>query len=166
MEVSMKVNGELIDDEVAPNVVLVDYLRSKLGLTGAKVGCETGHCGACTVRLDGRAVKGCQALVAQLDGSTVDTIEGVSPDGELTALQEALYQEHGAQCGFCTPGMVMSLSDLLETNPKPDEAQVRAWLTGNLCRCTGYQSIVRGVLAAAEAAQQSATQAEEAAANG
>ncbi len=145
----MKVNGRAVDDDVEPTVVLVDYLRSELGLTGAKVGCETGQCGACAVSVDGRAVKGCLALVVQLDGGIVETVEGLAPDGALTPLQQALHDEHGTQCGFCTPGVVMAMTDLLATDPDPGEAEIRAGLSGNLCRCTGYQSIVRAVLAAA-----------------
>ena len=150
MRIAMKVNGTLASDEVEPNDLLVDYLRSALGLTGAKVGCDTGHCGACVVRLDGKGVKSCLVLAVQADGSTVETIEGLAPIGQLTPLQEAFYEEHAAQCGFCTPGMVMSLTELLERDPHPNEDGIRSWLSGNICRCTGYQSIVRGVLRVAE----------------
>jgi aerobic carbon-monoxide dehydrogenase small subunit len=146
MRVSVKVNGTPASSDVEPGLLLIDYLREQMLLTGAKVGCDTGHCGACVVRVDGETAKSCLMLAAQADGSTVDTIEGLGSDGELTALQEALYDEHGTQCGFCTPGVVMTLTSMLEREPNPAEEQVRSWLSGNLCRCTGYQSIVRAVL--------------------
>ena len=146
MMVSVKVNGTPASSDVGPGLLLIDYLREQMLLTGGKVGCDTGHCGACVVRVDGETAKSCLMLAAQADGSTVDTVEGLGSDGELTALQEALYDEHGTQCGFCTPGVVMTLTSMLEREPNPAEEQVRSWLSGNLCRCTGYQSIVRAAL--------------------
>jgi carbon-monoxide dehydrogenase small subunit len=148
MNIAIKVNGTLASDDVEPGELLVDYLRSSLGLTSAKVGCETGHCGACVLRFDGRTVKSCLVLAVQADGASVETVEGLSADSELTPLQEAMLDEHAAQCGFCTPGMVMSLTELLDQHPHPDEGEIRSWLSGNICRCTGYQSIVRAALRA------------------
>jgi carbon-monoxide dehydrogenase small subunit len=131
--------------EVEPRVLLVDFLRDDLGLTGTKVGCDTGQCGSCVVHLNGTSVKSCEVLALQANGADVTTIEGVNVNGDLHALQEALWAKHGLQCGFCTPGVVMSLLDLLAQNPSPTEHEIRAWLVGNLCRCTGYQSVVRAV---------------------
>ena len=145
MEISMDLNGAAVGDQVAPERLLVEYLREDRGLTGTKVGCDTGQCGSCVVQVDGHSVKSCLMLAVQADGAAVTTIEGVGEHGTLTPLQECLRQEHGTQCGFCTPGMVMSLGELLERTPEPDEGEVRDWLSGNLCRCTGYQSVVRGV---------------------
>ncbi|MDX3534473.1 (2Fe-2S)-binding protein [Streptomyces sp. MB09-01] len=142
-------NGRPEQFSAQPNELLVERLRDGLGLTGTKVGCDTGQCGSCVVRLDGRSVKSCLVLTASAAGSEVATIEGVTtPGGELTGLQEALRQEHGTQCGFCTPGMVMALGELVDTTAggqAPTEPEIREWLTGNLCRCTGYHSVVRGV---------------------
>lgn len=156
MRVSIKVNGSAVEDDVDPRELLIDYLRDALSLTGAKAACETGECGACAVRLDGRAAKSCLLLVAQADEGSVDTIEGLSPGGQLTPLQQAMHDEHGTQCGFCTPGVVMSLTGLLEREPHADEARIRSWLSGNLCRCTGYHSIVRAALRAQETVPQAA----------
>ncbi|MFJ5550709.1 (2Fe-2S)-binding protein [Streptomyces sp. NPDC093225] len=156
MNVELNVNGVPERFPAEPNELLVERLRDGLGLTGTKVGCDTGQCGTCVVRLDGRSVKSCLVLTVQADGCAVATIEGVAAaDGELTGLQEALRQEHGTQCGFCTPGMVMSLGELLDDSrggPAPTEPEIREWLTGNLCRCTGYHSVVRGVQRACAAA--------------
>lgn len=146
MRTALTVNGHPVRADVEPRVLLVDLLRDELGLTGSKVGCDTGQCGSCVVHLDGTSVKSCAVLAVQADSADVTTIEGVSGPGDLNALQEALRTEHGTQCGFCTPGMVMSLLELLAKNPAPGEQEIRTWLTGNLCRCTGYQSVVRAVL--------------------
>ncbi|MEY9964393.1 carbon-monoxide dehydrogenase small subunit [Streptacidiphilus sp. MAP12-16] len=145
MEISMELNGAGVDVRVGVERLLVEFLREDRGLTGTKVGCDTGQCGSCVVQVGGRSVKSCLMLAVQADGQVVTTIEGVGAPGELTALQESLRLEHGTQCGFCTPGMVMALSELLERCPQPQEGEVRSWLTGNLCRCTGYQSVVRAV---------------------
>jgi len=136
-------------------VLLVDFLRETLGLTGTKIGCDTGQCGTCTVLLDGRSVKSCTMLAVQADGAEVTTIEGLSQEGQLHALQEGFWEMHGVQCGFCTPGMVMALTDLLRHNAHPSERAIRDWLEGNLCRCTGYHNIVRAVQYAAEKLQRS-----------
>ncbi|WP_404961120.1 (2Fe-2S)-binding protein [Streptomyces sp. 147326] len=157
MDITLKVNGRPEQFSAPPNELLVERLRDGLGLTGTKVGCDTGQCGSCVVRLDGRSVKSCLVLTASAAGSEVATIEGVTtPGGELTGLQEALRQEHGTQCGFCTPGMVMALGELVDTTAggeAPTEPEIREWLTGNLCRCTGYHSVVRGVQRACAAAR-------------
>ncbi|MEU9251694.1 (2Fe-2S)-binding protein [Streptomyces sp. NPDC048270] len=153
----MNVNGRPEQFSAQPNELLVERLRDGLGLTGTKVGCDTGQCGSCVIRLDGRSVKSCLVLTASAAGSEVATIEGVTtPGGELTGLQEALRQEHGTQCGFCTPGMVMALGELVDgtaDGEAPTEPEIREWLTGNLCRCTGYHSVVRGVQRACAAAR-------------
>ncbi|MET9962159.1 (2Fe-2S)-binding protein [Streptomyces sp. NPDC006326] len=171
MDLSLNVNGRPEQFSARPNELLVERLRDGLGLTGTKVGCDTGQCGSCVVRLDGRSVKSCLVLTATAAGSEVTTIEGVTtPGGELTGLQEALRQEHGTQCGFCTPGMVMALGELVETalaenasgGEAPTESEIREWLTGNLCRCTGYHSVVRGVQRACSAARPEAAEASEA----
>jgi carbon-monoxide dehydrogenase small subunit len=146
------VNGEALEAEVDPRLLLVHWLRDDLGLTGTHVGCDTTNCGACTVHLDGQAVKSCTVLAAQADGAEVTTIEGLAAtaEGDLHPLQEAFWEQHGLQCGFCTPGMIMAAADLLARNPAPSEEDVRHGLEGNLCRCTGYHNIVRAVRAAAE----------------
>ena len=147
---ALKVNGEPVSAEVEPRMLLVQLLRETLRLTGTHVGCDTGQCGACTVHLDGRAVKSCTLLAAQAQGCEVTTIEGVgSPAGDLHPMQAAFKEHHGLQCGFCTPGMVMNAIDLVLTHPNLTEAEVRAGLEGNLCRCTGYHNIVKAVLAGA-----------------
>ena len=148
--VRMSVNGEPREDAVEPRLLLVHYLRDVLGLTGTHVGCDTTTCGACTVHLDGEAVKSCTVLAVQADGSEVTTIEGLSRDGEMHPMQEAFWNKHGLQCGYCTPGMIMAATDLLERNPNPTEEEVRHGLEGNLCRCTGYQNIVQAVLEASK----------------
>ena len=150
MKVTVTVNGSQIDAEVPDRTLLVHFLRDVAGLTATNIGCDTSSCGACTVLLDGRSVKSCTLLAAQADGRSVVTLEGLANGtGELHAVQRAFRAEHGLQCGFCTPGMVMAAVSLLQENPDPSEAQVRTGLEGNLCRCTGYHNIVRAVLAAA-----------------
>ena len=150
--IELTVNGEKQSDEVEPRLLLVHYLREVLGLRAANVGCDTTSCGACTVLLDGESVKSCTVLAVQAAGHEVTTAEGLARDGELHPVQAAFRQNHGLQCGFCTPGMVMATVGLLSENPHPTEAQVRQGLEGNLCRCTGYHNIIRAVLAAADAA--------------
>ena len=147
--ISVTVNGRTYQNDVEPRTLLVHYLRDTLGLTGTHVGCDTSQCGACTVMLGGSSVKSCTVLAVQADGAEVTTIEGLAKDGKLHALQEGFWEEHGLQCGFCTPGMIMSACDLLAQNPNPTEEQVRHGLEGNLCRCTGYQNIVKAVQHAA-----------------
>src|SRR2546423_10508341 len=145
--VRLHVNGAEHHLEVEPRLLLVHALRDKLGLTGTHVGCDTSNCGACTLHLDGRAVKSCTVLAVQADGAEVTTIEGLASGGELHPVQEAFHEQHALQCGFCTPGMVMSVVGLLDENPSPSEEQIRKALEGNLCRCTGYQNIVKAVQA-------------------
>jgi carbon-monoxide dehydrogenase small subunit len=149
--VRITVNGEPRSANVEPRTLLVYFLRETLGLTGTNVGCDTSSCGACTVLLDGESVKSCTLLAAQVDGREVTTIEALASDGELHPIQEAFHRNHGLQCGFCTPGMIMATLSYLGENPHPTEAEVREALEGNLCRCTGYHNIVKSVLAAAEA---------------
>ncbi len=149
--VSITVNGEVSERQVEPRLLLVHFLRDELGLTGAHVGCDTTNCGACTCHLDGEAVKTCTVLAVQADGSEVVTIEGLAPNGGLHPLQEAFWDHHGLQCGYCTPGMIMAGADLLKRNPDPSEDDVREALEGTLCRCTGYHNIVKAVQAAARA---------------
>ena len=148
--VSVTVNGVQQTHEVEPRLLLVHYLRETLGLTGTNVGCDTSQCGACTVLFNGQAVKSCTLLAVQADGASVTTIEGLARDGNLHPLQEAFWEKHGLQCGFCTPGMILTACDLLQRNPSPSEAQIRRGIEGNLCRCTGYQNIVASVKLAAE----------------
>ncbi len=148
-QVSITVNGRATAHDVEARTLLVHYLRDTLGLTGTHVGCDTSQCGACTVLLDGRAVKACTVLAAQADGSSLTTIEGLAKDGVLHAVQEGFWQEHGLQCGFCTTGMIMAVVDMLSRNPNPNEHEIRQGLEGNLCRCTGYHNIVRAVQYAA-----------------
>jgi carbon-monoxide dehydrogenase small subunit len=150
MKIALTVNGEPHEQQVEPRLLLVQYLRDILGLTGTHVGCETGLCGACTVMLDGAAVKSCMVLAVQANGSTVQTIEGLAHDGELDPVQEGFWERHGLQCGYCTPGMIMAARALLERNRSPTEEEIRHGLEGNLCRCTGYQNIVEAVRYAAE----------------
>jgi carbon-monoxide dehydrogenase small subunit len=151
--VRMTVNGEAREDDVEPRLLLVHYLRDELGLTGTHVGCDTTNCGACTVHLNGEAVKSCTVLAVQADGSEVTTIEGMADGDKLHPLQEAFWNKHGLQCGYCTPGMIMAGADLLTRNPDPSEEEVRHGLEGNLCRCTGYHNIVQAVLEAAKSPQ-------------
>jgi aerobic carbon-monoxide dehydrogenase small subunit len=148
--ISVKVNGTQHVHEVEPRMLLVHYLREVLSLTGTHVGCDTSQCGACTVLLDGKAVKACSVLAVQADASEVKTVEGLAQDGRLHPLQEGFWEEHGLQCGFCTPGMLMAAYGLLQSNPHPDEHAIRAGLEGNLCRCTGYHNIVKAVQHAAK----------------
>jgi aerobic carbon-monoxide dehydrogenase small subunit len=147
--VSVTVNGAREAREVEPRQLLVHFLRDTLGLTGTNVGCDTSQCGSCTVLLDGKAVKSCTLLAVQADGASVTTVEGLAKEGKLHPLQEAFWEKHGLQCGFCTPGMLMTACDILEKNPKPSEAEIRHGLEGNYCRCTGYQNIVASIQAAA-----------------
>ena len=149
VRVSVTVNGQQRTAEVEPRLLLVHFLRDTLGLTGTHVGCDTSNCGACTVHLDGEAVKSCTVLTVQADGAAVTTIEGMGEVGSLHPLQESFWANHGLQCGYCTPGMIMAAADLLQRNPDPSEEDVREALAGNLCRCTGYQNIVKAVLGAA-----------------
>ena len=150
MHVTMTVNGRRMEALAEPRTLLVHFLREELRLTGAHIGCETSHCGACTVDLDGKSVKSCTVFVAQANGAEVTTIEAMAgADGTLHVLQEMFREHHGLQCGWCTPGMIMRAHRLLQENPAPTEAEVRFGLAGNLCRCTGYQNIVKAVLAAA-----------------
>jgi carbon-monoxide dehydrogenase small subunit len=148
MKVSITVNGTTAESDVEPRTLLVHYLREHLELTGTNVGCDTSSCGACTVHLDGEAVKSCTILAVQADGTSIKTIEGMSINGEMHPMQQAFMENHGLQCGFCTPGMVMAAVGLLNENPNPTEDEVRLGLEGNLCRCTGYHNIVKSVLAA------------------
>ena len=149
-KVSVTVNGKVRTADVEPRTLLVQYLREQVGKTGTVVGCDTSNCGACTVHLDGTSVKACNVLAVQADGSSVTTIEGLAKDGQLHPLQEGFWEEHGLQCGYCTPGMIMAGADLLAKNPDPSEQEVREALAGNLCRCTGYHNIVKAVLSAAK----------------
>jgi aerobic carbon-monoxide dehydrogenase small subunit len=151
MRVELTVNGQPHSDDIEPRLLLVHYLRDVCGLRAANIGCDTTSCGACTVLLNGVSVKSCTVLTVQAAGGTVVTAEGLAAEGELHPVQEAFRQQHGLQCGFCTPGMVMATVGLLAENPHPTEAEVREGLEGNLCRCTGYHNIVRAVLAAADA---------------
>ena len=149
MKVSMTVNGQTREGDVEPRTLLVQYIREHLGLTGTNIGCDTSSCGACTVHVDGESVKSCTMLAVQADGADVVTIEGLARDGEMHPMQKAFMENHGLQCGYCTPGMVMASISLLKENPNPTEEDVRIGLEGNLCRCTGYHNIVKSVLAAA-----------------
>ena len=148
--VTTTVNGEQRTATVEPRTLLVHMLREQLGLTGTHTGCETGQCGACTVLVDGKAVKSCMVLAVQAEGHEVTTIEGVAPRGTLHPIQQAFWEEHGLQCGYCTPGMILSSLALLGENPDPDEATIRHGIEGNICRCTGYESIVKSIQSAAE----------------
>ena len=145
ISIALTVNGKEVAADVDPRTLLVDFLRTNLGLTGSHVGCDTAQCGACTVHMNGRAIKACNVLAAQAQGATVVTIEGLAPDGAMHPMQAAFKDCHGLQCGFCTPGMVMSALDLVSRYPQVDEATIRAELEGNLCRCTGYHNIVKAV---------------------
>jgi carbon-monoxide dehydrogenase small subunit len=149
--VSVTVNGQKLSGDVEARTLLVHFLRDKLGLTGTHVGCDTSQCGACVVHLDGKAVKSCTTLAVQAQGATITTIEGLATDGKLHPMQEAFREHHGLQCGFCTPGMVMTALDLVKNNPSPTEQQIRDGLDGNICRCTGYHNIVKAVSAGAKA---------------
>jgi carbon-monoxide dehydrogenase small subunit len=150
LAISLEINGEQIEQDVPARRLLVHFLRDDLGLTGTHVGCDTGNCGACTVHLEGEPVKSCMLLAVQVDGSHITTIEGLAPDGDLTPLQRAFNEHHALQCGYCTPGMLMSATALLAANPHPTEEDVRIALQGNICRCTGYVNIVEAVVAAGQ----------------
>jgi carbon-monoxide dehydrogenase small subunit len=152
--ITVSINGKRTEKAVEPRMLLIHFLREECQLTGAHIGCETSHCGACTVDLDGQSVKSCTHLAVQCDGSEVLTVEGLAQGAALHAVQEGFYKEHGLQCGFCTPGMLMRAYRFLQENPNPTEEEVRAGMSGNLCRCTGYQNIVKAVLHAAAKLQQ------------
>ena len=147
--INLKVNGKKVSKDIADNLILSDFLRDKLSLTGTHIGCDTSQCGACVVHLNGNSVKSCTALAADCDGGEIITIEGLANNGKLHPMQEAFKKKHGLQCGFCTPGMVMSAVDLLQKNKNPNDKEIRDWLEGNICRCTGYQNIVAAVKDAA-----------------
>ena len=147
--VSLEINGKKITKDVSDNTILSDFVRDNLALTGTHIGCDTSQCGACVVHLNGNSVKSCTILVADCENSKITTIEGLSKDGKMHQMQEAFKKHHGLQCGFCTPGMVMSAVDLLQKNKNPSEQEIRDWLEGNICRCTGYQNIVAAVKDAA-----------------
>ena len=159
-KVSMTLNGEAVSAEVDSRMLLVELIRETFSKTGTHVGCDTSQCGACVVHVNGRSVKSCTMLAVQADGADVQTIEGVASNGELHPMQAAFREYHGLQCGFCTPGMIMSALDLVNHNQNPDDKEIREWLEGNLCRCTGYQNIVRAVKAGAEAMQSVTGQGE------
>jgi len=148
--ISITINGTPHTSEVEPRLLLVYYLRENLRLTGTHVGCDTSQCGACTVLIGGKAIKSCTILAVQADGTEITTIEGLAQNGKLHPLQEAFWEKHGLQCGFCTPGMILTAKQLLQENPNPSEAEIRHGIEGNLCRCTGYQNIVRSIEYAAE----------------
>ena len=149
--IKVTVNNRVHEVEVEPRLLLVGLLREELGLTGTKIGCDTSQCGACVVRMNGATVKSCTCLAVQADGAEITTIEGLAQNGDLHPVQEAFWNNHGLQCGFCTAGMIMTVTELLERNPKPSAQEVRDGLKGNICRCTGYHNIVKAALAAAEA---------------
>jgi carbon-monoxide dehydrogenase small subunit len=150
MDVAITVNGVRREADVEPRTLLVDFIRDNVGLTGTKIACDTSQCGSCTVHLDGMPVKSCTVLAVQADGAEVTTIEGLASNGDLHAVQEAFREKHGLQCGFCTPGMIMTVVDLLERNPDPTSDDIRHAIEGNLCRCTGYENIVQAVHEAAQ----------------
>ena len=150
MKVSFSVNGTAVSGDVEPRTLLVDFLRNDLGLTGTHVGCDTSQCGACVVHVNSRSIKSCTLLAVQAEGAQVTTIEGLADGDTLHPMQAAFREEHGLQCGFCTPGMIMSAVDLLQNNAEPTEKEIRDWLEGNLCRCTGYHDIVRSIQTAAK----------------
>jgi len=150
MNVTMTINGVSYSHEVEPRMLLVHFIRELAGLTGTHVGCDTSQCGACTIHLNGMAVKSCNLLAVQTDGAQITTIEGLAKDGTLHPIQEGFWEKHGLQCGFCTPGMIMSAAQILQRNPNPSEAEIRHQLEGNLCRCTGYHNIVKAIQYAAE----------------
>jgi aerobic carbon-monoxide dehydrogenase small subunit len=152
--VSLTINGQSVTRDVEPRTLLVELLRQDLGLTGTHVGCDTSQCGACVVHLNGKSVKACTMLALQANGAKVTTIEGLAKDGQLHPMQAAFREHHALQCGFCTPGMIMSAVDLIQHNPKPSEREIREWLEGNLCRCTGYHNIVKAISAAADTMAQ------------
>lgn len=149
-EITVEVNGKKYTRDVEPRTLLVHFIRDILGLTGTNIGCETSLCGACTVIVDGQSVKSCTQFAVQADGSSIMTIEGLASNGQLHPIQEGFWEKHGLQCGYCTPGMIMAVYDLLQNNPHPSEEEIRHGLEGNLCRCTGYHNIVKAVQYAAE----------------
>ena len=151
--ISMTVNGNTCTGDVEARTLLVDFLRDHLNLTGTNIGCDTSQCGSCTIMMDGCAVKSCTALAVQADGSAITTIEGLANNGELHPLQQAFWAEHGLQCGYCTPGMIMAGVGLLDQNPNPSESEIRHCLEGNICRCTGYQNIVKSVQSASQSVE-------------
>ncbi|HWQ22627.1 MAG TPA: (2Fe-2S)-binding protein [Gaiellaceae bacterium] len=155
MRISVEINGEPYELEVSTRRLLVHVLRDDLNLTGTHIGCDTGNCGACTIHLNGEPVKSCMLLAVQADGARITTVEGLAPDGELTPLQQAFSEAHALQCGYCTPGMLMSASALLAANPSPSEEEIRIALQGNICRCTGYWNIIEAVQAAARGGKAS-----------
>jgi carbon-monoxide dehydrogenase small subunit len=155
MPITVEVNGRTTSREVEPRLLLVHFLREVLGLTGTKIGCDTSQCGSCTVHVNGMAVKSCTLLAVQADGSQVTTIEGLGTNGGLHPMQQAFWDNHGLQCGYCTPGMIMTATKLLEENPNPSDEEIRDGLEGNLCRCTGYENIVKAIRAAAKTASGS-----------
>jgi carbon-monoxide dehydrogenase small subunit len=157
MRISVTVNGRRYSHEVEPRLLLVHYLRDVLGLTGTHIGCETGVCGACTVLLNGQAVKSCMLFAVQVDGQEITTIEGLASDGQLYPVQQGFWEKHGLQCGYCTPGMILAAVQLLQRNPNPTEEEIRHALVGNLCRCTGYQQIVEAIQWAAERMREGRT---------
>jgi carbon-monoxide dehydrogenase small subunit len=154
--ITLTVNGTGYTREVEPRLLLVHFLREVLELTGTHIGCDTSQCGACTVTMDGLAIKSCTAFAVQADGATIVTIEGLAKDGKLHPIQEAFHQEHGLQCGYCTPGMIMTLSQVLERNPDPTDEEIRHGIAGNICRCTGYENIVRSARDAARRLREEA----------
>jgi aerobic carbon-monoxide dehydrogenase small subunit len=148
--ITLTVNGESYERDVEPRTLLVHFLRDELGLTGAHIGCDTSQCGACTVAVNGKSLKSCTAFAVQMNGAEITTIEGLAPEGGLHPIQEGFWEEHGLQCGYCTPGMIMAADQLLQRNPNPTEEEIRKGIEGNLCRCTGYQNIVKAVQYAAK----------------
>ncbi len=158
-QMTVTINGESVTTDVDERMLLVHFLREARNLTGTHIGCDTGHCGACTVDLDGRSVKSCMVFAVQADGGEVMTVEGLAANGALHPIQEGFMQEHGLQCGFCTPGMMIRAYRLLADNPDPSEAEIRSGISGNLCRCTGYQNIVKAVQNAARKLQEGGTEA-------
>ncbi|MFZ0180452.1 MAG: (2Fe-2S)-binding protein [Candidatus Dormiibacterota bacterium] len=158
MKITLTMNGAERSAEAEPRTLLVDFIRTRLGMTGTHIGCDTSNCGACTVLLDGRPVKSCTVLAAQVDGRSVTTVEGLAQGGKLHAIQEGFHAEHGLQCGFCTPGMMLVGAALIESNPHPTEDEIRWGISGNICRCTGYMNIVKAIqhAAAAKAAENTA----------
>ena len=157
-QIDVKINGEAVGAEVDERMLLVHFLREERNLTGTHIGCDTGHCGACTVDLDGQSVKSCMVLAVQADGGEVLTVEGLASDGQLHPVQEGFTKEHGLQCGFCTPGMLVRTYRLLQENPNPSDDEIRVGISGNLCRCTGYQNIVKAVQYAAKKLQEGGTE--------
>lgn len=159
VNIKVTVNGKTYQSDVEPRMLLAQYLREKLRLTGTHIGCDTSSCGSCTVLVDGKAAKSCTLLAVQVDGAEVTTVEGLAQNGQLHALQEGFKEEHGLQCGFCTPGMIMTAADLLDRNPNPSEKEIREALEGNFCRCTGYHNIVKSIQYAAKKMQKAPVEA-------